>query len=448
MLGVPSSVQKRCATRAHSNSATTEAALKILYISQYYPPEMGAPSARVSELSRHWVQSGHHVTVLTGFPNHPDGVIRPQYRRHFRRMFFREIVDEVNIVRSWLLPFPNRKPYERMLNYGSFCVSAAAAGSFLEQPDVVIATSPQLLVGLSGWWVAKLKRVPFILEVRDLWPESLAAVGVGTPYSALQRVLGRIASFLYRKADHIVVVTPAFREHLISVWHIPPQKISVVQNGVETKLFSPRNSVTLRRSHNAEQKFVVSYIGTLGLAHGLETMISAAEVLQGTAPDVLFMLVGEGADRERILAIAESKHLRNLRVVGQQPREKIPEYISASDACLVLLKKSGVFETVIPTKMLEFMSCARPVILGVNGQAREILNCARGGIYVEPENPAALCEAILKLQRQDHLRESMGRNGREYIVRNLSRESTAVDYLDLLYRLARETWHAQNTAAA
>jgi colanic acid biosynthesis glycosyl transferase WcaI len=436
------------ATRECSNFAITEAALKILYISQYFPPEMGAPAARVSELSRHWAQAGQEVTVLTGFPNHPDGVVRVEYRKPFRQMVFRETVDRVKIVRTWLLPFPNRRSYERMLNYSSFCLSAVSAGSFLERPDVVIATSPQLLVGLSGRWIAKLKRVPFVLEVRDLWPESLAAVGVGHSDSLLHQVLGKIAGFLYRKANQIVVVTPAFREHLIRKWLVPPQKISIVENGVETKLFNPRNSDPgLRKDLNAEGKFVVSYIGTLGLAHGLETLVTAAECLQQTAPNVLFMLVGEGADRERILALVKSKNLSNIRFVRQQSREKIPAYISASDACLVLLRKSSVFETVIPTKMLEFMSCGRPVILAVNGQAREILERSRSGIYVEPENPGALCDAIQKLQQQELLREALGRNGREYIVQNLSRERTATDYLDVLFRLVQGR-NAENAAAA
>jgi glycosyltransferase involved in cell wall biosynthesis len=407
---------------------------------------MGAPSARVSELSRYWAQAGHEVTVLTGFPNHPDGVIRPEYRGRFRRMVSRETIDKVRIVRTWLLSFPNRKPYERMLNYGSFCVSAGTTGSFLIRPDVVIATSPQLLVGLSGWWIAKLKHVPFLLEVRDLWPESLAAVGVGNDNSLLHRALGKIAGFLYREADHIVVVTPAFREHLMRQWHVPPAKISVVQNGVETKLFSPRDGSRLRKSLNVERKFVVSYIGTIGLAHGLETLIAAAEMLQRTEPDVLFLLVGEGADRERILAMAESKKLTNVRFVPQQPRQKIPDYISASDACVVLLKKSDIFETVIPTKMLEFMSCGRPLILGVNGQAREVLDRSRGGLHVEPENPAALCDAILQLRDQDILRESYGRNGRDYIVQNLSRQRTAADFLEVLSRIT--TGNLKQAAAA
>ena len=409
--------------------------MKILYVSQYFPPEMGAPAARVSELSRHWVHAGHEVTVLTGFPNHPDGIIKPEYRGRFRRIIFRETIDGISLVRTWLLPFPNRKSHERILNYSSFCLSAAITGSFLDRPDVVIATSPQLLVGLSGWWIAKLKRVPFVLEVRDLWPESLAAVGVGDPNSLLSRALGRIAGFLYHQANHIVVVTPAFRDHLIRKWRVQEEKISIVQNGVETELFSPGDGSPLLRDLNAEGKFIASYIGTLGLAHGLQTIVEAAETLQRIESNVLFLLVGEGADRERIQALAKSKQLANIRFVSQQPREKIPAYIAASDVCLVLLKKSDIFETVIPTKMLEFMSCGRPVILGVNGQAREILEKCHAGVYVEPENSAALCKAIQGLEQQYTLRNSMGHNGREYIVQNLSRQCTATDYIEALHRL-------------
>jgi len=410
---------------------------------------MGAPAARVSELSRHWAQAGHNITVLTGFPNHPDGKVRPEYRRYFRRGLYRETVDGINVVRTWLLPFPNRKAYERMLNYSSFCVSAAIAGSFVERPDVVIATSPQLLVGISGWWISKIKQVPFVLEIRDLWPESLAAVGVGRDNSWLNRALGKLARFLYRAADHIVVVTPAFRERLIQDWRVPSEKISIVQNGVETKLFNPQaDGVKLRAELKGEGKFVVSYIGTMGMAHRLETLIAAAERLQITAPEVLFLLVGDGAERERIVALANSKKVNNVCFIPPQPRERIPAYICASDACLVLLKKSGVFETVIPTKMLEFMSCGRPVILGVNGQARNILETSRCGIYVPPEDPDELCRAILQLARRPEWREQLGRNGREYIVQNLSRERTAYDYLDVLRTLLGTAGTQAGQAAA
>jgi glycosyltransferase involved in cell wall biosynthesis len=390
-------------------------------------------------LSRHWTNAGHEVTVLTGFPNHPDGVVRAEYRARFWRGLCREQVNGVNVVRTWLLPFPNRKPYERILNYSSFCASAAVTSSFVERPDVVIATSPQLLVGLSGWWLSRLKKVPFILEVRDLWPESLVGAGVGNQNSLMYRSISRIARSLYSAADSIVVVTPAFREHLIKHWRVPEEKIQIVQNGVETVLFSPQErSQEVTNRVGLEGKFVVSYIGTVGLAHGLETIIEAAGQLQRTAPEVLFMLVGEGADRERIVAIAESRNIRNIRFVPQQPRETIPAYISASDVCVVTLKASEVFETVIPTKMLEFMSCARPVILAVKGQAQRVLEAAGGGICIEPEDVQALCAAILRLRQLPALRAEMGRSGRSYILRELSRERTAQQYLGVLAKLTGE----------
>lgn len=213
--------------------------MKILYVSQYFPPEMGAPAARVSELARYWAAAGHEVTVLTGFPNHPTGVLHPDYRARFRRLICREQVDGIKVIRTWLMPLPNRKAHERMLNYSSFCLSACLAGTFLKRPNVVIATSPQLLVGIAGWWVSRIKNVPFVLEIRDLWPESLEAVGVGNCRSVLHRVLGRIAGFLYQACHHLVVVTPAFKEHIVREWGVLDEKISVVPNGVDTDLFSP-----------------------------------------------------------------------------------------------------------------------------------------------------------------------------------------------------------------
>lgn len=415
--------------------------MKILYVSQYFPPEMGAPSARAIELSRHWAAAGHNVTVLTGFPNHPTGVVPPEYRSKFRQLVSREKADGVNIVRTWLLPFPNRKAHERMLNYSSFCVSAASTGLFLPQPDVVIATSPQLLVPLAGWWLARCKRAPFVFEVRDLWPESLAAVGMGKSNSPLHRSLAKIAGFLYRRSERVVVVTPAFEDYLAEHWRVPREKISVIENGVETKLFAPEPSAeeagNLRRQLRAEGRFVVSYIGTMGMAHGLETIITAAAQLQDANPEVVFLMIGEGADKDRIATLARERGLNNLRFVDQQPRERIPAYICASDACLVLLKKTDLFKTVIPTKMLEFMSCARPVILGVEGQAREILEEARAGLAIEPENSEALVKAIRYLAANPEQARALGRNGREHIVRKFSRRQTAEKYIRTLEDLLK-----------
>jgi len=309
---------------------------------------------------------------------------------------------------------------------------------FTERPDVVIASSPQLLVGLSGWWLARCKRARFIFEVRDLWPESLAAVGAGTANSPVYRALARIASFLYRNSGHIVVVTPAFKEYLVEHMRVRPEKISVIENGVEAEVFSPKAECDLRSSLGAEGKFIVSYIGTMGNAHGLQTMVEAAAQLQNTAPEILFLLVGEGAEKEQLVSLARSRGLTNLRFVDQQSRQKIPAYICASDVCVVLLKKSEIFKTVIPSKMLEFMSCGRPVILGVEGQARQILEEAQAGVCIEPGNSLELAEAILRLAGDAPLRETLGRNGRRHVLQRFSRRQTAMAYLEVLRALLGE----------
>ncbi|MGO9084604.1 MAG: glycosyltransferase family 4 protein [Candidatus Sulfotelmatobacter sp.] len=457
--------------------------MKILYVSQYFPPEMGAPAARAAELARHWAEAGHEVSVLTGFPNHPTGVVPEEWRPRLRRLIYHERICQerapdlrprtsdfgpqtsdlgrqtsdrkpqpltpevrgpqsgvrVDVFRTWLWPLPNRKAHERMRNYASFCISAAVRGLTLPRPDVIIATSPQLLVAVAGWWLSFARQgagqIPFVFEVRDLWPESLAAVGMGNEDSLLHRALGAIAGFLYKRADRIVVVTPAFREHLIERWRVPAEKIAVVENGVETDLFAPLPQAAndeLRKELGAEGKFLVCYAGTMGMAHGLETLLDAASQLQRQNPDVRFLLVGEGAEKERIKALAHARGLANVRFLDQQPHERIPAFISASDACLVLLKKTEVFKTVIPTKMLEFMSSARPVILAVEGQARQIIEEAGAGIAVEPENAAALAQAIRQLAANRELGAALGRKGREYIVRHLSRGRTAEKYIEVL----------------
>jgi glycosyltransferase involved in cell wall biosynthesis len=322
-----------------------------------------------------------------------------------------------------------------MRNYVSFCLSSALAGLRITRPDVIIATSPQLLVGLAGWWLAFAKRVPFIFEVRDLWPESLTAVGMGNQGSMLHRSLAAVAGFLYKRSHHIVVVTAAFKGHLIRHWRVPEGKISVVENGVEIRLFSPQSpeaDALLRKRLGTEGKFVVCYAGTMGIAHGLETLLDAASQVRPENPNVLFLVVGEGADKERIQTLAQSRGLTNIRFLNQQAREEIPAFISASDACLVLLKKTEIFKTVVPTKMLEFMACARPVILGVDGQARSIIEEAGAGIVVQPENSSALVGAIEQLASNRELGHRLGRQGREYIVRRLSRLQTAEDYIQVL----------------
>ena len=403
--------------------------MKILYVSQYFPPEMGAPAARAAELSRHWARMGHDVTVLTGFPNHPTGVVPVEWRSRLRKLRYEEVVDGVRVSRTWLWPLPNRKAHERIRNYASFWLSASVSGLRLERPDVVIGTSPQLLVALAGWWLAWWKGVSFVFEVRDLWPESLAAVGAGSENSLMHRTLGAIAGFLYRRSAHIVVVTPAFKEHLMRHWNVPEPKISIVENGVETDLFCP---CPVLKAPGTEGRFLICYIGTMGMAHGLETVIAAAQQLQQTLPQAMFLLIGEGAEKEHIVELAAARGLTNVHFLGQQPRERIPAYISGSDVCLVMLKKTELFKTVIPTKLLEYMACEKPVIVAVDGQARQIVEEAGAGVFVEPEDATALADTVRALAGDPERRRRMGTSAREYIVSRLSREQTARSYLAVL----------------
>jgi colanic acid biosynthesis glycosyl transferase WcaI len=380
---------------------------------------------------------GRDVTVLTGFPNHPTGIVPEPWRSRFHRLRYTENADGVRVVRTWLWPLPNRKAHERIRNYLSFCISAAISGLAVGKPDVVIATSPQLLCALSGWWIAFWKGVPFIFEVRDLWPESLVAVGAGSEGSLLHRTLGAIAGFLYRQAHRIVVVTPAFKEHLIRYWNVPAEKISIVENGVETDLFRcDPAGIDIRRQLKLEDRFVICYIGTMGNAHGLEGLISAAEELQTAFPSAMFLLIGEGAEKERIVELAAARGLSNIRFLGQQPRERIPAYVSAADLCLVMLKKSELFKTVIPTKLLEYMACERAVIVAVDGQARQIVEEAGAGVFVEPEDVNSLVKMIVALAKDPGRRQQMGVSGRHYIVNKYSREKTARCYILVLESLS------------
>lgn len=387
---------------------------------------------RVHDLARMWVQQGHEVTVLTGFPNHPTGKLHPDYRKQFRRLTVRERVDGIRVVRTWLIPLPNRKSIERVLNYSSFCFSAALRGLFLEKFDLVIATSPQLLVGLSGWAIARLRRAKFVFEVRDLWPESLIATGVSGEHSVMYRALLKISRSLYRGCDHIVVVTPAIKRHIENQFHCAPEKISVVPNGVDVEWFAQM------RAHYQPcrtEKFVVSFIGTIGHAHGVDVVLRAAQFLREHHPEVLFRIVGEGAEREKIEALLRDQHIENVQILPQQPRPQVPALIWDSDACLVLLKQSEVFKTVIPTKMLEFMAGGRPVILGVEGQALEILREANAGIAIPPEDAEALAAAVLHLKANVGLAQRYGANGKAYIESKMSRRQTALDYEELLFRV-------------
>ncbi len=403
--------------------------MRILYVSQYFPPEMGAPSVRVSELCRHFREAGHDARVLTGFPHHPGGRLYPGYRGRFWKIFDQEEYRGVPVYRTWLYPAANRGLVRRSANYASFCASAALRGALLRfRPEVVIGTSPQLLCAAAGEWIAGRHGARFVFEVRDLWPDSLVAVQACAETSFLYRSLDRLADRLYRRAWRTVVVTEESRR-VLAARGVAGSRLTVIKNGVDTDRFRPE--ATPAAVPEADGKFVVSYLGTLGMAHSVSTLLETATLLR-SRKDIHFLVAGNGAERESLARLHRERGLANVTLLGQQPWESVPSYLALSGAAVVHLKRSPLFENVLPSKMFEIMAAGRPVILGVRGEAERLLNEARAGLVCEPESPAALCQAVTRLAGDPDLRRRLGENGRAWVVRNASYRRRASEYLEAL----------------
>ena len=406
--------------------------MNILYVSQNFPPEIGAASARAFELSRHWVANGHQVVVLTGFPNYPTGSMNDWRRENASRLTRRESIEGINVVRTWLWDIGDRRVRDRVLSYSSFWLSSSLRGVPIPRPDVIVASSPPLTVGLTGWWLGRIKRRPFVFDVRDLWPESITDLGALTNKSAAARALGSVAKFLYRKADRIVVTSDATREALAASG-AALARITTIPNGVETQIFLPRDSAdATRKELGLSGKFVVSFIGTIGLAQDIDVVIRSASRLQVSLDAVHLLFVGEGPMKRHAMDAVARQGLSNVTFLPGQGRDGIPKLVQASDACLVTLRKADVNGVVIPVRMLEFMSCGRPVVLCAEGQSARMLREAKAGLVIGQGNDAALAAAVVRLSRDKELRRKMGANGRRYIVQNYSREQTAHRYLEVL----------------
>lgn len=412
--------------------------MKILYVCQYFPPEVCAPAVRADELSREWARAGHQVSVLTGFPNHPEGVIHPEYLPVWRKGFSREDREGVEVYRTWLYPAANRGLWRRSANYLSFAAAAALTGSWLcPGGGIVIATSPPLPVAVAGYVMARSRKAQFVFEVRDLWPESLEAVGAAPRHSVPYSSLERMAQFLYRHADRIVVDGEGKRK-AISALGIADGKLAIIRSGVSEDLCFPPDSPeaqqtreAFRARHNLTGKFVALYCGTLGMAHGLETVLEAAARLENRH-DIAFLFAGEGAEREKICRRVSDLGLRNVRYLGKQPRTAVPELLAAADTCLVPLRPSDVFRTAIPSKMFEAMAAAKPVVLAVEGEAKDLMLEAQAGIAVPPGNPSALAEAVLRLRKNPELAHKLGANGRCAALTKYTRRQQATAYLEVL----------------
>lgn len=404
--------------------------MRLLYVSHYFPPEMGAPAVRVSQLSRHFHDLGHDVRVLTGFPHHPGGRIYPGYRSRFWKGWETDQYHGVPVYRTWLYPAPNRGRIRRSIDYGSFLLSATLRGCLLGfRPEVVIGTSPQLLCALAASWIARRCGARFVFEVRDLWPESLVAVEASTEQSLLYRGLGRVANSLYEEAWKIVVVTDEFERRLMARG-IPGSRIAVVKNAVDSDQFHPGVAPAARAE--LAGKFVVSYIGTLGLAHSVSTILEAAGLLRERR-DIHFLIIGNGAQRDLLVRRRQEQRLDNVTILDQQPWETIPSYLTLSGASIVHLNRSPLFETVLPSKMFEVMAAGRPVILGVRGEAARLLEQAQAGIACEPESPPDLARAVTRLAADPELRRRLGESGRDYVLRHASYQQRAAEYLEVLH---------------
>lgn len=411
------------------------APMHIVFLTHYYPPEVNAPASRTSEHAKIWVAEGHEVTVITSAPNHPAGRLYPGYRN---RLFQRETIDGVSVVRVWTWLSPNAGFLRRIANYVSYMITALLALPRIARPDVIVSTSPQFFCGLAGLPARWLRRAPWVLEIRDIWPESIVTVGAMKQGRAI-RLLEWLERTAYRQADHVVAVTDSFVSHIAARRDRPG--ISVFKNGVDLTLFGQDRDEAgdgdaVKARFGLQGRVVAAYVGTHGMAHGLDTVLDAAELLRDD-PRIGFLLVGDGAERERLEERRRAMGLDNLHIVGQMPKAEMPAIWSASDISLIVLRKSDTFKSVLPSKMFEAMAMRCPIVLGVEGEAKALLEQAGAGIAVEPENAEALAAAVRRLADDQRLAAELGSSGEAHVRQWFDRGEIGRRYLALLSGIAR-----------
>lgn len=404
--------------------------MRILFFTHYFPPEVNAPASRTFEHAREWARAGHEVVVVTCAPNHPGGKLFPGYENRFRQS---ETIDGVRVLRVWTFLAANEGFLRRTLNYVSYAIAATLATIGLERPDVIVSTSPQFFCGLVGLVAKQLKRAPWVLEIRDLWPESIVTVGAMRK-GVLVRFLERLEALAYAKSDRIVSVTDAFVPHIRE--RGGADKISVIKNGADLTMFSRfAGDGDVKRDLGLRERFVAAYVGTHGMAHGLDTILEAAYLLRGDSR-IAFLLVGDGAERQRVLQRKDDMGLDNVVMLGQQPKSAMPGIWTATDASLILLRRSDLFRKVLPSKMFEAMAMGRPIVLGVEGEARDLLDEAGAGLAIAPESAEELAEAVTRLADDPVLAERFGAQGEAHVRANYDRARLAARYLNLLFEVA------------
>ena len=397
--------------------------MRILFLTAYFPPEIGAAQTRTHELAARLVKMGHTVHMLTTFPNYPSGVVPPEWRGKF---LWHGTDTGINLHRVWSYATPNRGFLKRILGHFSFAFLACLVAPFLPSVDVVIVESHPLFNGIAGSFISLFKRARNVLNVSDLWPQSAIEMGV-LKNRLIIRIAEAVEMFSYRRASLILAMAQGIRKAIIDDG-IDASKVKLFLNAVDYDLFRPTGGgPEIRRKIGvADHEFVVLYAGTIGLAHGLKTILdSAALCLEAGKSRIRFVLAGDGAEKILLQSEVSRRKLTNVLFIDPVPKRDLPSLLDASDAILVCLRKLKVFEGVVPTKILEGMSCGKPILGAVAGEAAGLVRAAEAGVCVGPENPQGMCDAILGLMGDPQECALMGQRGREYIQLHFCRDRRA-----------------------
>ncbi|EMS77720.1 glycosyltransferase family 4 protein [Desulfotignum phosphitoxidans] len=396
--------------------------MHILFITDNFPPEVNAPASRTFEHCREWVRAGHRVTVMTCVPNFPSGRVYEGYKN---KLVQTENMEGIDVIRVWSYITANEGFVKRILDYVSFMVSAVGISPRVKAPDLVISTSPQFFSACAAFLISRMRQIPFVFELRDIWPESIKAVGA-MKSSLIIRMLEKIEIFLYHHAVKIVSVTHSFKNTLIRRG-VPGDKITVVTNGVDLERFRPREKDDhLVAQYGLKGKFVAGYIGTHGMAHALETLLEAADQVrhQAGGDRFRFILLGNGARKAHLLEKAKEMDLDNVIFIDSVPKEDVAKYWSLLDVSIIHLRKTPLFTTVIPSKLFECMGMGIPVLHGVMGESAKMVEKHGVGMLFEPENADALCRGLQTLAHDPDVYKKMTHNclaaAPEYDRKNLA----------------------------
>ncbi|RKZ39959.1 MAG: glycosyltransferase WbuB [Gammaproteobacteria bacterium] len=398
--------------------------MRFLVLTQYFHPETGAPQVRLAAMIRELLRLGHTVEVVTALPNYPNGKIFSDYQGRFYRV---ENWEGVRLHRVWMYAATGAG-FKRLLNYFSFMITALWGLRRAKKPDYLFVESPPLFLGITGYIAAKIWRVPFILNIADLWPDTIRALGLMQDGFALRQA-EKLEAWLYRKANYVTVVTESVRQILINDKQVQAHKVLLLPNGVDTQLFQPQSvDAALKTLMNLpENQNVILYTGTHGYAHGMEVILQAAQLL--SAENVLFLCVGGGSEKNRIQQLCEQKKLKNVLFWTSHPPEFINRLYSLALAGISSFRDSPLLECTRPAKTLAIMACGKPVLYSGAGEGAQLVASAKAGIITPPENPAALSEAIRKLIRDKAYATQLGHNGRIYVEKHLQWSTVVAAWL-------------------